>query len=106
LGSLSDVFGLNVTLAPWLRGQQPHNALVCQRGNCVNECVGQVAVVLTEPQKGGVNHVVVIQINEVHTDNLNDSCAQIDIAIGVVSDFLDYLAARKGKAGSPLNWLG
>jgi hypothetical protein len=80
--------------------------LVCQRGNRVNECVGQVAVVLAEPQQGSVNHVVVIQINEAHANNLDYSGAQINIAIRIVSDFLDYLAARKGKAGSPLNCLG
>ena len=66
--------------------------MVCKWGDGVYECVGEVTVVLTEPQQGCIHDLFEVKVNKICADNFHNGFTQISVAIGVITDLLDYLA--------------
>ena len=82
--SVGDVFCFDMTVATWLRREQPHHTVVSEGADGVDERVDEVAVFVSPPQEHDIDDVVVVVIH--HLDALSGQEAVAQPAIGVIVD--------------------
>ena len=105
--SISDVFGLHVTIASGLGCQQPDDAMVGKRADGINQCIDQVSIVIAPPQQDNVNDIVVVVVHELDSLGGQQAVAKASIGIVVGADLPDHVARldreqaeRRGAIGA------
>src|ERR1700678_719608 len=75
-----------------LGGKQPDVTPVGQWSQGIDQRVNEVAVFLPKPHEDHIDYILVVLIDKLHAFDRRDRLAQLFIGIGVIAEFLHYLA--------------
>ena len=79
--------------------EQPHHAVVGQRGDRVDERVDQVAVVLAPPEDDDVGHLVGVLVDHLAAAQIDDGVAQVLVGVLVPAELLHDHARLDAQPG-------
>ncbi len=75
-----------------LWGKQPDITPIGQRSQGIDQRVNEVAVFLPKPHEDHIDYILVVLIDELYALDCRDRLAQLLVGIGVIAEFLYYLA--------------
>ncbi len=73
-------------------GEQPDVTPIGQWSQGIDQRVNEVSVFLPKPHEDHIDYVLVVLIDKLHAFDCRDRLAQLLIGIGVIAEFLYYLA--------------
>lgn len=93
-GGFGNLAGFDMTGHAGLGAEDPHDAVVRERTDCIHECIDQVTVSVAPPQQHNIDHLVGILVEGLPTDRIFYVGAQIIVGVLVPAQLLyDHVAS-------------